>query len=136
MTAGSKFDYDSIPDEDKCRYVSFDEIDIKTYYEYKSIESLEKLSFDILHKVCDLKDTSFDGTGNLLSTVEKEVANMVAIGDVEGLTLVCDCISKVLCSVQVDPDSNDDSTDVILSLSYLHRNSTEFLGLKTSLCNI
>ena len=136
MTAGSRFDYSSIPDEDKCRYVSFDEIDIKKYYEYKSIEALENLSFDILHKVCDLNDTSFDGTGNLLSKVEKEVANMVIIGDVEGLTLVCDCISEVLCSVQVDPDSNDDSTDVILSLSYLHRNSTEFLGLKTSLCNL
>ena len=126
MTAGSRFDYSCISDEDKNSYVSFDEkIDFKIYHEYKSIESLEKLSFDILHKVCDLKDTSFDGTRNLLSTVEKEVANMVTIGNVEGLTLVCDCISEVLCSVQVDPDSIDDSTDAILSLSYLHRNSTE-----------
>lgn len=123
----SKFDYNNIPDEDKACYVSFeDDIEFKTYFKYKSIELLEKLSFDIIHKVCDLDDNDFDGTSFNLDSVRQEVSRMFRENDLEGLDLINKCLSKVLYAVSIDPDANDDSTEVILELAGLHCRVIEF----------
>ena len=118
---------DVFSDEDKCSYIGLDEIEEDFYYSHESIQMLEHLSFDIIHKACRLSDLSYDGTGYMLSTVHEEVDEMIHDKRYNDLYLISECISKVLSSVDIDSDANDDSTEVILSLSYLHRNVIEFL---------
>lgn len=122
---------DVFSDEDKCSYISLDEIEQDFYYSHESIQMLEHLSFDIIYKACRLSDLSYDGTGYMLSIVHKEVAEMIRNRRYSDLYLTSECISKVLSSVDIDSDANDDSTEVVLSLSYLHRNVIDFLEDET-----
>lgn len=129
----SRFDYSLISEEVKATYVAFDDIDL--YDDCETFKSLEDISFDILHKVCDLSNKDFDGTNSLLSSLEREVEDMMLRLNFKWISLVSKCISKVLCSVSIDPDTNDDSTSVILSLSYLHRDMNDYLKIDPSRCN-